>query len=356
MRWALLILVCASTACAPVPLGDGERLTVVKGLGNDVIVPTLAETVAAAGELRQALVAFEGTPMPQQLDQARAAWRRARLPWKAAAPLLFGPGRDLAAAVDWFPVERKKLDELLASADPLDAAGVRVLGASRRGFHALELLLFDEPEAGYVATTALAGAEPAAVRRRGYLTAQAMDIADRLGAWRTAWAPEGGNHLKAFTGPGQGDYPNIGAVVDTVVNESISAGERATALLAKPLGLMSGGELRPELAESLASDNALADLAATVRGIRALYVGGAPGRGISALVKSPGLDARLRAAFDTALARLEAVPHPFRATLLARDPAVTAAYEAVRDLKRLCATELVANLGATLKFNDNDGD
>src|SRR6185295_589626 len=127
----------------------------------------------------------------------------------------------------------------------------------------------------------------------------------------------------------------------------------------KPLGLMTGGEPRPELAESLPSDGAAADLAASVRGIRDLYLGtrsGADGRGIAALVKSPGLDQRMRAALATAIARLEAVPHPFRAALLARDPSLPAAYEAVRELRRLAATELVANLGATLKFNDNDGD
>jgi predicted lipoprotein len=358
MRRALAIAICASTACAPVPLGDGERLTVVKALGNEVIVPELGAAAGAASELRQALATFEGAPGAAQLEQGRTAWRKARQPWKAAAPLLFGPGRDLAGAIDWFPIERKKIDELLASAEPLDAAGVRALGASRRGFHVIELLLFDDPDAGYVAATALAGAEPAMVRRRAFLTALAGDITERLSAWRAAWTPEGANHLAVFTAPGRADgtYPNIGAVVDTVVNESITAAERATALLAKPLGLMTGGEPRPELAESLASDNAIADLSATVRGIRDLYLGKTEGRGISALVKSRGLDARLRVAFDTALARLEAVPRPFRAALLAHDPAVTAAHEAVRELKRLAATELVANLGATVKFNDNDGD
>jgi hypothetical protein len=234
---------------------------------------------------------------------------------------------------------------------------VAALGASRRGFHAIELMLFDEPEAGYSAASALVGSEPVAVRRRGYLTALAGDIEGRLQGWRSAWTLE---HLAAFTHPGraEGPYATIGAVVDTVVNESITAAERSTALLAKPLGLMSGGEPRPELAESLPSDNAIADLAATVRGIGALYLGRAEGggRGINTLVKSRELDARLRGALSLAVTRLEAVPRPFRAALLARDPSLNAAYEAVRDLKRLCATELVANLGATLKFNDNDGD
>jgi predicted lipoprotein len=353
-RVALAVAMGLGVACSPVPLGDGERLMVVKALASEVIVPALGDSAREAAALEQALRDLEGDPTPAHLEMARAAWGRARAPWKATAPLLFGPGRDVAGAVDWFPVERKKLDELLASAEPLDAAGVALLGASRRGFHAIELLLFDDE--GYAAAPALEG--PAGARRRGFLTALAGDIARRLADLQAAWS---GGHLAAFTGPGRAgsSYATIDAAVDSVINESISAAERSTSLLARPLGLMTGGEPRPELAESLPSDNTAADLAASVRGIRDLYLGtrsGADGRGISALVKSRGLDLRMRAALDNAVTRLEAVPRPFRAALLARDPSVNAAYEAVRELRRLCATELVANLGATLKFSDNDGD
>jgi predicted lipoprotein len=351
---AIALVLGLGVACSPVPLGDGERLMVVKALGSEVIVPALADSAREAGALEQSLRDFEGDPSAARLETARAAWGRARIPWKAAAPLLFGPGRDVAGAIDWFPVERKKLDELLASTDPVDAAGVAVLGASRRGFHAIELLLFDDD--GYLAATALAG--EAGARRRAFLVALAGDVSHRLTDLQAAWTS---GQLAAFTAPGHGgsSYATIDASVDSVVNESINAAERSTALLAKPLGLMTGGEPRPELAESLPSDNTAADLAASVRGIRDLYLGtrtGAEGRGIAALVRIRSLDLRVRAAIDTALARLEAVPRPFRRALLARDPSVSAAYEAVRELRRIFATELVANLGATLKFSDNDGD
>jgi predicted lipoprotein len=355
MRARLLAIVMGlGVACSPVPLGDGERLMVVKSLASEVIVPALADSAREAAALEEALRDLEGDPTPRRLEAARAAWGRARGPWKAAAPLLFGPGRDVAGAIDWSPVERKKLDELLASSDPLDAAGVALLGASRRGFHAIELMLFDDD--GYVASAELEG--PAGARRRGFLTALAGDVAHRLADLQAAWS---NGHLAAFIRPGRAGsaYATIDAALDSVVNESISAAERATSLLAKPLGLMTGGEPRPELAESLPSDNTAADLAASVRGIRDLYLGtrtGADGRGIAALVKIRSLDLRMRAALDTAVVRLEAMPRPFRAALLARDSSLNAAYEAVRELRRLAATELVANLGATLKFSDNDGD
>jgi hypothetical protein len=35
---------------------------------------------------------------------------------------------------------------------------------------------------------------------------------------------------------------------------------------------------------------------------------------------------------------------------------VQAAYEAMKSLKRVFATEVLSSLGASLKFSDNDGD
>ena len=354
-------VVASGMSCTPVPLGDGQRLIVVKALAHDVILPELADSATQARAMQDALRAFEAEPTVARLDEARTAWARARQPWKIAAPTLFGPGRDVATAIDWFPIDRTKIDALLASADPVTPDGVGLLGASRRGFHTIELLLFDDADASYDSSLTLASADPTAIRRRAFLTSLAGDVAERLETLYAAWTP--GAELEGFTAPGHGTspYPNVRAAIDAVVNESITTAERAANLLADPLGLTSGGEPRPDLAESLLSDEAIGDLAANIRGIRNLYLGsrtGTDGQGVTVLVKerSPNLDVRLRTSITAAEDRLAAVPRPFRAALVARDPSVNAAYEAVRDIKRLASTELVANLGATIKFSDNDGD
>lgn len=355
IRAAAIATTVSLLSCSPVPLGDGERLTAVKSLAGDVIAPTLVNAATQAAGLRDATAALAAAPNVENLELARTSWRRARLSWVAARPLLFGPGRDLgtADAVDWFPIERKKLDEVLADPAPLTAESVALLGASRRGFHALELLLFD----GGDGPGAL-DVDPLAERRRTFIAALGADVAMRLQALRAAW--EGG-HAALFVSPGNsaGPYPTVGTALDTVVNESIVVAEQVVTKLARPLGLDSGGVPRPELAESGQSDNALDELAATLEGIRVLYLGAAPvGGGLAPLLeaRSLGLEVRVRAAFALASAQLAAVPRPLRTALAAGDPSVTAAYDAVRAVKRLLATEVLSALGATLKFNDNDGD
>jgi predicted lipoprotein len=369
-RFGQLGVLAALLSCGPVPLGDGERLKVVKALAAGVIAPSFAETDTTAAALTRAAEAFAADPSAANLETMRAAWRTARLAWKRAAPFLFGPGMTLATkdAVDWFPADPKKLDELVAGMDPLTPESIALLGAKVRGFHALELLLFGAAP-GLDPAPALAASAPAGARRRNLVVALAADVHAQLVRLRLAWAPEGEDHLGRLTAPAQADspYPTVKAVLDTIVNEAVTAAETATNRLARPLGLMSGGEPRPELEESAPSDHTLDELVATVVGIRRIVTGpadpgGAPEesetRGIAALVraKNPALALRLNAVTVAAETAVRAIPRPLRAALLARDPAVMAAYQALREQKRMFSTELVAALGAVLKFNDNDGD
>ena len=83
-----------------------------------------------------------------------------------------------------------------------------------------------------------------------------------------------------------------------------------------------------------------------------------PGGGIDQLVtaQSPATHRAMLEALDAAQRAVDEIPRPFRTALLERSPEVQRAYDAVKTLQRLLATEVVAVLGATLKFNDNDGD
>ena len=51
-----------------------------------------------------------------------------------------------------------------------------------------------------------------------------------------------------------------------------------------------------------------------------------------------------------------AIPVPYRSALVDQRLEVAAAHAAVKELKRILATEVIGSLGATLKFNANDGD
>ncbi|MGE0868556.1 MAG: imelysin family protein [Kofleriaceae bacterium] len=361
IRAAAIAVLVLELSCSPVPLGDGERRIVARDLVSDVVEPTLDAVADRAATLGAATETLAAAPSQTTLDTAQAAWRDARDPWKQSEAFGFGPAMQmrLGVAIDQSPIDAPKIDEELAGTAVISDAYVATLGANRKGFHALEYLMFDGDDDA--AVLAALTTDPLAERRKAYLVAIAHDLAHNAAVLRDAW--ETGYTLQ-FTDPGSDnpEYPTIKSVIDTLTNESVFLAELiANAKIGKPSGTATGGVPAPQLEESGPSDNSLADMASNLRGIRAIYTGSLDGtgtRGIGQLVKqsSPVTDRAVREAIAAAIAAVEAIPRPYRMSLIEQRPEIAAAHDAVKELKRLLGTEVIAVLGATLKFNDNDGD
>ena len=360
---ALVALVLVMATCAPVPLGDGEKRVVVRGIAEAVILPTLDDVVARAEAMTAANEQLATTPSQANLDAAQDAWRAARIPWKEGEAFAFGPAMDLriVAAIDQ-TIDATKVEMEIVGTGTLSESYVDSLGANRKGFHAIEYLLFRGDDDADVLVSLTTDAQ--AARRRDLLVALSQNLERKTTELRSAWAIDGGQYITKLAEPGSSNnaYPTIKAVIDTLVNESVFLSELiANNKLGKPMGTASGGTPQPELEESGPSDNSIADMAGNLRSIRNVYLGtrtGAADRGISQLVaaQSPETDQAVRDALDGAIRAVEAIPRPYRTALVEHQSDVEAAHEAVKTLKRILATEVVAVLGATLKFNDNDGD
>jgi predicted lipoprotein len=278
----------------------------------------------------------------------------------------------LAVAIDQFPVEPVKIEAELAGTAALTIEYIDTIGADRKGFHALEYLLFGG--ADDAAVLALFTTDASAARRRELTVALAGNLERKVQELQRAWAPGGGGYAERVATPGAANptYATVKAAIDAFVNESVFLAELvADARIGEPLGVATGGIPQPALEESGPSDNSLADMAASLRGIRAVYTGARAGAGtdgggtdgpgtggIGGLVaaQSPATDREVRDLIERAIAAVEAIPRPFRAAVVDHPAEVQAAYDAVKELKRILATEVLAVLGATLKFNDNDGD
>jgi len=364
------LLALAAAACAPVPLGDGPRRQAVRALTEQVIQPTLDDATARAALLAAAARALADAPSQATLDAAQEAWRTARAPWKACDAFGFGPATDarLAAAIDQLPVEPAKIEAEIAGTAELTVDYIDTIGADRKGFHAVEHVVFGAGDDAAVLASLTTDAS--AGRRRALVAALAGNLERKVRELGSAWAPDGGGYAETVATPGAANatYPTIKSVLDAFANRSVFLAELvADARIGKPLGLATGGAPQPALEESGPSDNSLADMAATVRGIRAIYTGArdadatatAPaGGGIGGIVAAqrPATDREARDLFERALAAIEAVPRPFRAAIVEHPAEAQAAYDAVKELEQLLATEVLAALGATLSFNGNDGD
>lgn len=337
----------APSSCV-VPLGDGPRRVVAGELVNEVIVPTFDEVVVRAQAMQTAAHAFETANDTAALGALRTAWRAARVPWKQTDAFRFGPTtlESLAVAIDQVPVDPARIDTELAGTATLDAAYFASLGANKKGFHAIEYLIFPD--------------DVVDDRQRAFVAGCADDLVANALLLREAWRAQAA--LLAAPGASNASYPTIKASIDALVNESVFQAELiADARLGKPAGTSTGGVVDPALQESGPSDNSIDDMLHSLESIRNVYYGsrdGTPGGGIGELVakERPATDHRMREALAFAALAIGSLPRPYTKALVQERHLVLGAYMAVQELQALYATEVVANLGATLKFNDNDGD
>jgi predicted lipoprotein len=345
--------------------GDSQntalRTAFLKELGGDVILPSYRDFDTGTGALATALAALEATPTESTLTTAQSAWRAARIPWSEQESFRIGPAEVLhtGAAVDQVP-STSGIDSLLASDASLTEPAVAELGANRKGMLAMEYVLFDAEGGNAAVLSRLTAEGSAGARRRAYLKALGAVMHADAVAVRAAWEPEQGNYLGQLSSAGSSGskYTTQKDAVDEVVNRLIASVETAELKLSKPLGFDTGGTIRPEQEEARRSDNSLKDLEDTVRGLEHVWLGANGDGGLSRVVAASNktLDETVRGDLAAVRSALEAIPSPLRKALYEHREDVEAARAAFANLRATLTSEVVANLGVTIKFNDNDGD
>ncbi|MCY3782731.1 MAG: imelysin family protein [Chloroflexi bacterium] len=352
-------LLTAGLLVVAVGCGEGapDDSEVLISLADQVIVPTYQAAAAAAGDLEAALDALCAVPSDSTLQSAHQAWRDARGAWLRSAAMAFGPVADRRSGglIDWSPIDPERIERMLAQNPAATEDAVRnTLASTQRGFGAIEYVVFD-PDA---VSRLSASASP----RCDYVRALGGLIASETGAIVDEWtvSRNGGPAYQDFlTGRSSSSMLESAAVAEVVRTQVFLIRALTDLQLAAALGLRGDG---PDLAAipGGAGGNGLADLRATVLGMRDVYLGdaGNDGLGVSHLVTplSTAADERMRSQFEDALAAVDAVEGPLRAAVVDRPAQVRAVYDRVMDLRRTLNTEVVSLLGVAVGFSDTDGD
>lgn len=352
-------LLTAGLLAVAVGCGEGasDDSEVLISLTDQVIVPTYQAAAAAAGDLETALDALCAAPSDGTLESAHQAWRDARGAWLRSAAMAFGPVADRRSGglIDWSPIDSERIERMLAENPATTEDAVRnTLASTQRGFGAIEYVVFDPDAVSRLSDTT----SP----RCDFLRALGGVIASETGAIVDEWtvSRNGGPAYQDFlTGRSSSSMLESVAVAEVVRTQVFLIRKLADLQLAAALGLRGDG---PDLSAipGGAGGNGLADLRATVLGMRDVYVGdaSADGLGVSDLVipLSAAADERMRGLFEDALAAVDAVEGPLRAAVVDRPEQVQAVYDRVMDLRRTLNTEVVSLLGVAVGFSDTDGD
>jgi len=151
---------------------------------------------------------------------------------------------------------------------------------------------------------------------------------------------------------------NVGSPIGNLVNSmayemDVLKGPR----IGWPFGKQSNGQVFATKVEGYYTQNSIALALANLKNLKALYI--ANGKGFSDYLNVLGkqtLNSSITAQFDSAIAKLEAIPDPLSNSLTTQAAAVNTAYVEVQKLLTLLKTDMASALGVQISFMDNDGD
>lgn len=356
----------SSIGCSTPVEDDTAQRAVIKDLATIVMYPWQSEIAVEADTVKTAIATFCDAPTEANLTAAQDAWRAARVPWKHAEMLRFGPVEDLrlGSAIDFWPVRPDTVEAAITSApEPITAEYIATLGTSSKGMPAIEYLMFDPVGGNAAILTALGGMDAPAMKRCAYVRALGEAFANDAAALENAWSPTGGKFVDevANSGAGSATFSSgqtaVGVVVN-LLNASLQAANENK--ITAPLGT-STGTPDPTLVESRFSDHSLDDLAENLDAVDEVYNGhhaGKTGKGLTVLVnaRSPAIDEAVKQALADARAKVTAIPPPMRTAITTQSASVTATHEAIRTLRIRLSTDVASVLGISILLNDSDAD
>ena len=336
-----------------------SRSEVLVSATDTLIVPRFREVAQGMSALRDSLSTLCDGPSQERLDEARDAWRKARVPWMRSQAMWFGPVMDRRSRsyVDWAPIEPERIEKMLEKRDSVDAEYLReYLASTQRGLGAVEYVLFEDD------SVVLGKLRHKNSIRCQYLVALGDLIAEETSGVLADWTGHNANGLT------YAEYFN-GTADDSLIGKSRSMNwfaprcSMSRTITDMRLGKALGVDGITADADALLGGDGhsvVADMRNQVLGMRDVYLGGDAGSGLSVSALARGLseetDDRMRTAFENALKALDELEEPLRETIQSDPQAALNAHAALKQMQLTLSTDIVSLLDVTVGFADTDGD
>jgi uncharacterized protein len=371
---AMVFAGCSDSKPKPVDPGPGgsDVRTELLSAAGQCILGLSREFLPKADALQAAAVALRDTPGTEAQAAARAAFHEAMDVWQMLEPLQVGPaapraspgGKEIRDNIHSFPLyNRCAIEEQIVSKG-YESPSFSTSLVTRRGFLALEYLLFYEgaetacgPNSAIVAngTWAALPADERAARKRAYAAVVAADVRTRAQALVTAWAPEGENFVNTLATAGSGNtvFPTAQVALNAM-SDALFYVEREgkDQKLARPLALRDcSANICPELLESQFAGRSKQNLRQNLVGFRRIMDGCGPdysGPGFDDVLVAAGAEAvalRMRQEVLETHAALDAVEEADLKDALVSDKAsVQRLYDDFKGITDTLKTDFITTL------------
>lgn len=344
---AFAAMALTAVSCHPdepeVPSGteaDAKAEAIAVQFVDHTVAPTYSALAAKAELLADKLAALRANPTDGGIAEACAIFLEARSEWEKSEAFLFGAAGDFGIDphIDSWPLDVTNFNTLMNSPDMLnrlagddgDVVAGDNLGNALLGFHGIEYILFANGQPKSAAAIS--------ANEWIYAAAVAGDLRNRCYQLEMSWigdaAPEShiakveelelnstvaggdlnyGDNMKKAGQAGSTYYSRVAALMAIVDGCKTIADEVGTS----KIGSAYSGEDETYI-ESPYSQKSIVDFHDNIVSIQNAYMGGVEGqrnesKSLHAFVKESDadLDARVIAAIDNALAKIDVMPAPF---------------------------------------------
>ncbi|MES2520427.1 MAG: imelysin family protein [Bacteroidota bacterium] len=361
------IWACAKTNDPVDAFQSFDRKSMLTNLGNNVIIPSFEVFYQKSDVLDLAISAYsDDLKNEQKLVAVQLAWLEMAKAWKQASVFKQGPIEDkfLLSNIDFSSkgsyLNVTLLEKAISDGTTIDNAYIETKGATVKGIHAIEYLIFDKAKvnANIIGNyTGITGA-----KRISYLKALSVNLKNQAKIILDDWK---NGYVTTFINADSRDInSSLGVLSNKLIDLIYTVRDER---MGAPKGNRNSGVPQPDLAESVVSESSILLINNELKGIENAFLGRTPtgtdGIGLDDLLdkleaKSGDelLSKKIKNQFSVVYIKLNAIPKTLPIAVIDNKVEVQAAYDEIKRLQVMMEVDMINNLGVLLTFSDNDGD
>ncbi|UII19829.1 imelysin family protein [Fulvivirga ligni] len=325
------------------------------------IVTGYEELANNTASLENSVTVFVATPNEDNLVSVQNAWKAARKSYKQVELFDFGPVEQLGimTSFDSWPTNSANIESTLSTDQTIDVDYVKNLGASTKGFPAIEYLIFAEEQSNAELVDEFTNNQ----NRKDFLAALATSLNNIAQQAFQAWTSAGSDYSATFI---IADGKDVGSSTNVLANKFIQLIEVIkNNKVGIPLGKKSMGTPLPENVESPKAKISLDLIEVNLISLQTVFTGGSQPtdmgfddylNAVGAQYDGESLSGVIENQIAKCLTDLEAIKSPLKEAVSDEVTEVDALYNDLQQLTIYVKTDMMSSLGLLVTFSDNDGD
>jgi predicted lipoprotein len=157
---------------------EEARRQQVSNFYDGYIIPQNSVHLSDTQDLYERALTFQETPSQETLEGLKESWRIGYSTWKKIEPFNIGIIQEsfIHSSIHTWPASETQIENSIESTETIDASYISTIGAQRKGYAAIEYLLFDKNESITIENFT---SNTYAIRRGDYLVALTENLKDK---------------------------------------------------------------------------------------------------------------------------------------------------------------------------------